>query len=247
MVWLSRDEHLFQHPWEKVVEAAVRKYPNPEQPNVISTDVIERSVDDQGRLKSTRMITSCWASSTVKYIARFTGLSALLKPIHAIEFSTIDVANKKYELTSRNYNLSNYLTVDEHLTYTPHPTLENTTVLVQKWNINVKNLGFTSFLESTMGSTMKSMAIKGREGIEFVIDQLKEEVEQLPLIASEKLKELSKDFSENMDQVGNATKMWELKLHDELHGFIKSTNPLEITTTAPAATPAPGTTENNVL
>lgn len=72
------------------MEAAVRKYPNPEQPNVISTDVIERSVDDQGRLKSTRMITSCWASSTVKYIARVGFLVIMFCEINSRGFLKIN-------------------------------------------------------------------------------------------------------------------------------------------------------------
>jgi len=179
MVWISFDEHIFKHPWEKVVEAAIRKYPNPETPNVVSTDVLERKVDEDGKLHSTRMISSVWAGQTMQFIHKFTGLSALLKPIHAIEFSTVDVKKRQYELTSRNYNLMDYITIDEKLTYTAHPSLPDTTTLKQEWQITVKNLTFTGFLENVMGTSMKSMAVKGRAGIEYVIDQITDEVESV--------------------------------------------------------------------
>lgn len=218
MVWISFDEHVFKHPWEKVVEAAIRKYPNPETPNVVSTDVIERKVDNKGRLSSTRVISSVWAGDTIKRIAGLTGLGGLLKPIHAIEFSTVDIKNKKYELTSRNYNLMDYICIDEKLTYTAHPTLPDTTTLQQEWHITVKNLSFTSFLESVMGTSMKSMAVKGRMGIEHVIDQIKEEVANLNRMsetASQASCEMMKSIQQNLISEGKS-------LHDELQEFILS-------------------------
>jgi len=177
MVWFAKDNHIFNHPWEEVVEGAVRKYPNPNSPNVQSTDVIERKVDpDSGVIKSTKLISSVWAGSAMQYIHKFTGLSALLKPINAIEFSSIDVKNKKYELTSRNLSLSSYIQIDEKLSYEAHPTLPDSTVLKQSWQIEVKGLSFKGFLEGFLGKNMMSNSQKGRSGVEYVINQIKEEV-----------------------------------------------------------------------
>jgi len=177
MVWFAKDDYIFNHPWEEVVEGAVRKYPNPNSPNVQSTDVLDRKVDpESGVIKSTKLISSVWAGSAMQYIHKFTGLSALLKPINAIEFSTIDARNKKYELTSRNLSLSSYIQVDEKLTYAAHPTIPDTTVLKQSWQIEVKGLSFKSFLEGFLGNNMMSNSKKGRSGVEYVINQIKEEV-----------------------------------------------------------------------
>ena len=33
------------YPWEQVVQAAYKKYPNPHSPNVVATDVVERKVN----------------------------------------------------------------------------------------------------------------------------------------------------------------------------------------------------------
>lgn len=47
------------HPWETVATAAWRKYPNPMNPNVIGTDVVERQVVD-GVLHTHRLVSSKW-------------------------------------------------------------------------------------------------------------------------------------------------------------------------------------------
>lgn len=47
------------HPWETVAQAAWRKYPNPMNPAVIGTDVVERRVVD-GILHTHRLVGSTW-------------------------------------------------------------------------------------------------------------------------------------------------------------------------------------------
>lgn len=49
----------YSHPWETVAQAAWRKYPNPMNPAVIGTDVIERKVID-GVLVTHRLVSSKW-------------------------------------------------------------------------------------------------------------------------------------------------------------------------------------------
>lgn len=48
------------YPWETVIKAAMRKYPNPMNPNVIGVDVLERSLDEGGRLHSHRLLSTEW-------------------------------------------------------------------------------------------------------------------------------------------------------------------------------------------
>lgn len=48
------------HPWETVTKAAMQKYPNPMNPSVFGVDVLDRSVDTQGRLHSTRLLSTEW-------------------------------------------------------------------------------------------------------------------------------------------------------------------------------------------
>lgn len=43
-----------------VTNAAMQKYPNPMNPSVFGVDVLNRSVDTQGRLHSTRLLSTEW-------------------------------------------------------------------------------------------------------------------------------------------------------------------------------------------
>lgn len=43
-----------------VTKAAMQKYPNPMNPSVLGVDVLDRSVDTQGRLHSTRLLSTEW-------------------------------------------------------------------------------------------------------------------------------------------------------------------------------------------
>lgn len=52
-------DFYYSHPWETVATAAWRKYPNPHNPAVIGTDVVERKVVD-GVLHTHRLVSSIW-------------------------------------------------------------------------------------------------------------------------------------------------------------------------------------------
>lgn len=51
--------NVYSHPWETVAQAAWRKYPNPMNPAVIGTDVVDRKVVD-GVLHTHRLVSSKW-------------------------------------------------------------------------------------------------------------------------------------------------------------------------------------------
>lgn len=58
-IWLSIVFFFCSHPWETVAQAAWRKYPNPMNPAVIGTDVVERDIVD-GVLHTHRLVSSKW-------------------------------------------------------------------------------------------------------------------------------------------------------------------------------------------
>uniref|UniRef100_A0A8C3C322 PRELI/MSF1 domain-containing protein n=1 Tax=Cairina moschata TaxID=8855 RepID=A0A8C3C322_CAIMO len=80
-----------RHPWDTVIKAAMRKYPNPMNPCVVGVDVLDRSLDNQGRLHSHRLLSTEWGlprtSRTLTYIE---------------EHSVVDPVEKKMELCSTN-------------------------------------------------------------------------------------------------------------------------------------------------
>lgn len=55
----------FSHPWETVTKAAMQKYPNPMNPSVFGVDVLDRSIDKQGRLHSKRLLSTEWGLPSI--------------------------------------------------------------------------------------------------------------------------------------------------------------------------------------
>lgn len=75
------------------------------------------------------------------------------------------------------------VSVDEKLTYRPHPDDAEKTILTQEALISVKGVSLSSYLEGVMASTMSANAGKGREAMEWVIRKLNAEIEELAAAA----------------------------------------------------------------
>ncbi|KAM5304360.1 PRELI domain containing protein 3A isoform 2-T2 [Glossophaga mutica] len=163
-IWSS--EHVFGHPWDTVIKAAMRKYPNPMNPCVVGVDVLERSVDGSGRLHSHRLLSTEWGlPGLVRAILGTTRTLTYIK-----EHSVVDPVEKKMELCSTNITLTNLVLVNERLVYTPHPENPEMTVLTQEAIITVKGISLGSYLESLMANTISSNAKKGWAAIEWIIE-----------------------------------------------------------------------------
>lgn len=67
-----------RHPWDTVIKAAMRKYPNPMNPCVVGVDVLDRSLDNQGRLHSHRLLSTEWGLPSIVKAVWFYRLNALL-------------------------------------------------------------------------------------------------------------------------------------------------------------------------
>ncbi|NXL79096.1 PLD3A protein, partial [Leptocoma aspasia] len=166
---------FYRHPWDTVIKAAMRKYPNPMNPCVVGVDVLDRSLDKQGRLHSHRLLSTEWGLPSI--VKAILGTSRTLTYIE--EHSVVDPVEKKMELCSTNITLTNLVSVDERLVYTPHPENPEKTVLTQEAIITVKGISLSSYLESLMAKTISSNARKGRDALEWVISKLNTELEEL--------------------------------------------------------------------
>ncbi|XP_055095116.2 PRELI domain containing protein 3A isoform X1 [Symphalangus syndactylus] len=163
-IWSS--EHVFGHPWDTVIQAAMRKYPNPMNPSVLGVDVLQRRVDGRGRLHSLRLLSTEWGLPGL--VRAILGTSRTLTYIR--EHSVVDPVEKKMELCSTNITLTNLVSVNERLVYTPHPENPEMTVLTQEAIITVKGISLGSYLESLMANTISSNAKKGWAAIEWIIE-----------------------------------------------------------------------------
>ncbi|CAN9511847.1 unnamed protein product [Ophioblennius macclurei] len=176
-IWTS--EHVFNHPWETVTKAAMQKYPNPMNPSVIGVDVLDRDVDRQGRLHSKRLLSTEWSLPSI--VKSIMGISRTYTYVQ--EHSVVDPDQKTFELQSTNITFTNMVSVDEKLTYKPHPSDPERTVLTQEAIISVKGVSLSSYLEGVLASTISTNAGKGREAMEWVIRRLNAEIEELAATA----------------------------------------------------------------
>ncbi|XP_006876991.1 PREDICTED: protein slowmo homolog 1-like [Chrysochloris asiatica] len=166
---ILKDENIStqesDHPWNTVIEAAMRKYPNPMNPCVVGVDVLKRTVDSHGRLHSHRLLSTEWGLPTL--LKAILGTSNTLTYIK--EHSIVDPVAKKMELCSTNITLRSLVSVDERLLYTPHPENPEMTVLTHEAIITVKGISLGNYLESLMANTISSNAKKGWAAIEWII------------------------------------------------------------------------------
>ncbi|KAM3874953.1 PRELI domain containing protein 3B-like isoform 2-T2 [Diretmus argenteus] len=84
---------------------------------------------------------------------------------------------------ANSISFTNLVSVDEKLTYKPHPQDPEKTVLTQEALITVKGISLSSYLEGLMAKTISVNASKGREAMEWVIRRLNTEIEELAATA----------------------------------------------------------------
>jgi len=213
-IWES--EHTFNHPWETVTQAAWRKYPNPMNPAVVGIDVLDRKVDNgvlhTHRLVSTKFGLPAWVYS----------LMGKDQTCYVSEYSEVDPNQKTMMLKSRNLSLCNYLSVDERLTYSQHPTKADCTLLKQEAIVTVHGVPLTSYLESAMTNTISVNANKGRQAMEWVISKLNAEVHELTTTAVKSMDEITLTTKKSMDDI---TRVAQLSM-DNLQNFASSSSKL---------------------
>ncbi|PIC54116.1 hypothetical protein B9Z55_003505 [Caenorhabditis nigoni] len=170
-IWSS--EHTFDHEWETVAMAAFKKYPNPLNRAVTGIDVVKQTLE-AGKILTERIIQSHF--SIPSWATKLTGFSGTQ---YSHEYTVIDPHRKEFSLTTRNLNGSSFLRVDEKLTYKPDQEDPNKTVLKQDVIVTITLPAFADYCEKTFLSIYSQNASKGRQGVEWVIDNLKKEYEEI--------------------------------------------------------------------
>jgi len=171
-IWTS--EHTFSHPWHTVVQAVWRKYPNPMNPAVVGIDVIDRDIGPTGVMRTHRLISCEWGLPN--WAQRILGTD---RTCYASEHSEVDPSNRTMTLQSKNLSFCNELSIIERLTYSPHPNQPNSTLLKQEAVITVHGIPLSSYFEDFVSRNISSNANKGRQAMEFVINKINCEVQEL--------------------------------------------------------------------
>ena len=92
-----------------------RKYPNDLNPNVKTIDILDRHVDEQGRLHTTRLLGA--EGFFPSWVCRIVGFNDIG---YAYEHSITDAKKKTLTVSSRNVTLSGWVDVEETLVYSQH-------------------------------------------------------------------------------------------------------------------------------
>lgn len=209
-IWTS--EHTFNHPWETVAQAAWRKYPNPMNPAVIGTDVIERKVVD-GVLVTHRLVSSKW------FFPRWAqALIGTAKICYASEKSEVNPNEREMTLKTRNLTFCHYIAVDETVWYTPHPSDASKTLLKQEAVVTVQGVPLSSYMEDLLTNKISLNAGKGRQAIEWVIGKIDSEIKELASSACKSTDELLSQTKKSLDDITSKAK----RSLDDIEKFTKA-------------------------
>ncbi|KZC07172.1 PREDICTED: protein slowmo [Dufourea novaeangliae] len=197
-MWTSY--HTFDHPWETVVKAACRKYPNPCNPCVLGTDVIDRRVRD-GVLYSHRLVTSEWRFPT--WISPLFGHRG---PCYAIEWSEVNPEDREMVVKTVNVSLGKHVSVGEEVRYKPDPKDPQKTLLTQQAIISISGVPLIDQMERLLTMTIEQNAKKGRQAMEWVIERLQSEVKDIATSAVKSTDDLLNQTRRQIDDITSITK-----------------------------------------
>ncbi|XP_076350920.1 PRELI domain containing protein 3A-like [Tachypleus tridentatus] len=190
-IWTS--EHIYSHPWETVVQAAWRKYPNPMNPAVVGIDVVDRRVTE-GVLKTHRLISTKWGLPS--WATRILGAD---RTCYASEHSEVDPANKSMVLMSKNITFCNEVSIVEKMTYSAHPSSDECTLVKQEAVVTIHGVPLSSYLEDFIARTISVNSSKGKQAMEWVISKINTEVSELTSKTVKSMDEITLSAKKSMD------------------------------------------------
>ncbi|GAA5877446.1 hypothetical protein JCM1840_006103 [Sporobolomyces johnsonii] len=134
MVALFQTAFAFPYPWPHQVYSVLNKYPNPLAPHVVSMDVVDRQILDDGTIRSERILGI--QQDSPKWIRRLLGApdityarevsfvvpSSLPNPSLPSPSPALSLLEPpKLLMASTNLSLSTLLQCRESISYLPHP------------------------------------------------------------------------------------------------------------------------------
>jgi hypothetical protein len=154
--------HFFEHAWQPVSAAHWRKYPNPFNPAVVSTDILARYIAPNGNLVTHRLMATRF--SLPRWVSKLIGD----QQTYVVEISEIDPKEQSLTLRTKNITLADILVVDEAISYRADPQNPSRTKMTQECQVKVHLYG-TDYLENQFVKSFAASATKGRQAMEHVI------------------------------------------------------------------------------
>lgn len=163
MVQLLTTSLAFNVDFATASTAYLNRYPNPYAKHVLSSDTIDQYVDEQGRLRITRLVVK-------------TGLlPGFIKPFlgnrlnsWVLEKSVIDPKSNKVLAYSANVDHRKFVKVEEYITY---DSSEGSTKLLVNVRFSSNFVGFKERIEQWSRDKFHLNMSNSREGFKYVMNK----------------------------------------------------------------------------
>lgn len=167
---LYQTDFTYDHPWSTVTLAYFLRYPNPYARHVLASDVIDRYVDDEGCLHSTRLLLKrgklpAWGAKILN-----------INETYIIEDSVVDPKTMQMRTESKNLDHTRVLKVIESQTMTVLPSsdgqLEKTKVQTEVRTISKVPSFVGSKIEYLGVAKFRENFEKSKLGMQVVLEAL---------------------------------------------------------------------------
>lgn len=128
--------YTFHYNWHQIATAFWKKYPNKTSHHVLSEDIIDRKIDQNGQLVTKRLFVK--TSSCPKWIERL----MKTKNVHVLEDSIVDPLKQSITTITKNLGMRNLMAVEEVCVYKPHPENKIWTIVERKTEFDTNLSGF---------------------------------------------------------------------------------------------------------
>jgi hypothetical protein len=159
-------EHTFQFDWTQVARAYWCRYPNPMSKHVLSEDVLERKIDEKGRLVTKRIFSK--TNKVPKWAERFVSIRSII----IVEESIVDPKGKTFVTYTRNLGGKSYMTIDEKVTYSQSRENPNWTLTNRQGWVNSNMYGLSSVVQAFGIDRFQKNVHKARDGFQLVLDTM---------------------------------------------------------------------------
>ncbi|XP_064094223.1 SEC14-like protein 1 isoform X4 [Macrobrachium nipponense] len=163
---------VYKYPFELVMEAYVRRFPKCDMiPIMAGTDIIKETTSKDGAI--TQVSRKCRLHVEAPY---------LLKKIMGVEFiyfvqtNTLDRRNRTLTIEAYNESFSSRVVINENCKYSVHPENSDWTCFEQTAALDIRSFfGFESTVEKIAMKQYSQNISKGKEIIEYFIEELRKE------------------------------------------------------------------------
>lgn len=162
MVLTNETKHVYPFEWDVVTRAFWNKYPNPTLTHVERVDVLDRRLDAQGRLHTSRLA-KCTQGNMPGWAKSLIGTSS-----YVYEETICDPVQKTLVLKSTNLNFRSVATVEETCVYSVHPQQPEKTLYEAEAKVTAFVPMLSKKLESFSVSRGAETAAKGIRAVEVI-------------------------------------------------------------------------------